>query len=518
MKRIIFIAACIASSQYILAQEPADALRYSWYTSSGTARQQAIGGTGGSLGGDLSALYINPAGLGFYKTGDIVITPGYHLLTSKSTYFNRTEQDKKNNFALGTTGLVFGGGGTRRNGKTRSGAIAIAVNQTANFNSNILYRGQTKQSSYSQKFLDEIANNNDRDGNSVAQNYPFGTSLAFNTYWIDTANGWSSGNKNFVSLATPLLAGEGLLQQQTVVNKGGITEFAVGGAVNFNEKFYAGGTIAFPYLHYKKESTFIEADATNNANNNFDFASITEKLSTNGMGINAKLGVIYKPVDYVRLGLTIHTPTYYTLTDKYNASVTANTENHEGEWTQSSDIFTDGKDAEFKYVLLTPYRIIASASYVLREIEDIRKQRGFLTADIEFINYKASSYSTDETGDNSESTKSYLKSLNKAIDKAYKGAFNFRVGGELKFTTIMVRLGAAYYGNPYKNIAGEKGSRFQLTGGLGYRNKGFFIDAAYVHTMGKDVHFPYRLQSAGFTGATIKNTGGSALLTVGFKI
>jgi len=82
----------------------------------------------------------------------------------------------------------------------------------------------------------------------------------------------------------------------------------------------------------------------------------------------------------------------------------------------------------------------------------------------------------------------------------------------------MVRLGAAYYGNPYKNLNGEKGNRFQLTGGLGYRNKGMFIDLAYVHTMGKDVHFPYRLDSSPFAGARIKNTGGNAVVTVGFKI
>ena len=111
-----------------------------------------------------------------------------------------------------------------------------------------------------------------------------------------------------------------------------------------------------------------------------------------------------------------------------------------------------------------------------------------------------------------------MKSLNDAIDQAYKGAFNFRLGGELKFTTWMVRLGGAYYGNPYKNLAGEKGNRFQITGGLGYRNKGFFIDAAYVHTMGKDVHFPYRLQTAPFTAASIKNMAGNAVLTIGFKI
>ena len=516
MKKIVFMAACIVSSQYMLAQEPADALRYSWYTPNGTARQQAIGGAGGSLGGDISTVFINPAGLGFYKTGDFVLTPAYKLLNNKATYFGRAEKDKKNAFSFGTSGFVLGSGGTR-NGKTRSSAIALAINQTANFNSNILYRGLNKQSSYSQKFLEELSNNNVHT-DAAATDYPFGTSLAINTYWIDTANGWSTGNKTFKSLATPLLAGGGLLQQQTVTSKGGITELALGGAVNYNEKLYVGGTIGIPFLHYKRESTFIEADATTDATNRFDFASITENLTTNGTGINVRAGLIYKPVEYIRLGFTIHSPTYFTLTDKYNASVTANTENYQHEWTQSSETFTGGKDGEFKYNLHTPYRIIASASYVLREIEDVRKQRGFLTADIEYINYKASSYSSAQGADNSQSTKDYLKSLNKAIDKAYKGALNFRLGGELKFTTWMVRLGGAYYGNPYKNIAGEKGSRFQLSGGLGYRNKGFFIDVAYVHTMGKDVHFPYRLQSTAFSGATIKNTGGNAVLTVGFKI
>src|SRR6185503_11241821 len=104
MKKIVFIAACIVSSQYLLAQEPADALRYSWYTSNGTARQQAIGGAGGSLGGDISAVFLNPAGLGFYKTGDFVLTPAYNLLNNKGTYFSRTEKDKKNALSFGTSG------------------------------------------------------------------------------------------------------------------------------------------------------------------------------------------------------------------------------------------------------------------------------------------------------------------------------------------------------------------------------------------------------------------------------
>ncbi|HEX7903404.1 MAG TPA: aromatic hydrocarbon degradation protein [Chitinophagaceae bacterium] len=514
MKNIFFITVFIAVAQNLLAQEPADALRYSWYTSSGTARQQAVGGAMGSLGGDLGATFVNPAGLGFYRTGDFVLTPGYNFLNNKASYYGHTEKDKKNYFSFGTSGFVLGTGQNNEQKKNAS-AFAIAINRTANFGSNLLYRGQTNQSSYSQKFLEEIAGKNDKDANSVAQNYPFGTTLAFNTYWIDTIAGGSANNYQFQTRA-PIATG--LIQENIVNSRGGITELAIAGAGNINDKYYFGATLGIPFLHYEKEASFSEADATNNTTNKFDFATINENLTTSGTGLNLKIGMIYKPVEYLRLGIAIHTPSFFRLTDKYNAMIITDTEGYMGRLNQKSSDFTGGQDAEFKYWYFTPYRIMVSGSYVLREVEDVRKQKGFLTADVEFINYKASSFTTDPDGDNSQSTKDYLKSLNKAIDNAYKAAFNFRVGGELKFTTVMVRLGAAYYGNPYKNIAGEKGSRFQLTGGLGYRNKGIFIDLAYVHTMGKDVHYAYRLQNSPFAGASVKNTGGNAVLTFGFKI
>jgi long-subunit fatty acid transport protein len=98
----------------------------------------------------------------------------------------------------------------------------------------------------------------------------------------------------------------------------------------------------------------------------------------------------------------------------------------------------------------------------------------------------------------------------------YKGAFNFRVGGELKFNIIMARLGFAYYSDPYKEKA-LKGSKMLLSGGLGYRNKGFFIDLTYVHNVSKDINFPYRLNDRENTYASLKQTQGNISATVGFK-
>ncbi|HVM89928.1 MAG TPA: hypothetical protein VMT76_17200, partial [Puia sp.] len=85
MKKI-FLPVFIFVSLKLSAQLPEDALRASWTTPSGTARQQAIGGAMGSLGGEISATFVNPAGLGFYKTNEIVLSPGFRFLSDKSHY------------------------------------------------------------------------------------------------------------------------------------------------------------------------------------------------------------------------------------------------------------------------------------------------------------------------------------------------------------------------------------------------------------------------------------------------
>ena len=85
MKTKLFIVIFFVATK-IYAQEPADALRYSWLTQGGTARNQAIGGAGGSLGGEFSTMFMNPAGIGFYKTSEFVFTPAFSMQKNKSAY------------------------------------------------------------------------------------------------------------------------------------------------------------------------------------------------------------------------------------------------------------------------------------------------------------------------------------------------------------------------------------------------------------------------------------------------
>lgn len=512
MKQLILLCFVFCAHNCLQAQTPEDALRLSWNVPGGTARVQAIGGAMGSLGGDITATFVNPAGLGFYRTGDVVLSPSFRFGKTGSTYLGNATDSTTNKFAIGTTGVVFGGSDGRKN---RSTVVSIAINQTADLKSNFFYRGLNNQSSYSQSFLDEIRNAGIHTGGIVPSEFPFGTSLAYNTFWIDTVGNSPAGDLRFQTRA-PIATG--LYQQNSVHATGGITELSLGIGSSLNDKLMIGGAIGIPFLRFEQQKEFVEADATDNPANNFNYAIFKQGLTTRGAGLNLKAGLIYKAQEYLRLGFAIHSPTLYSLTDVNTAEITTDTEGYGGVQTMSFDDLV-GEASEFRYLHMTPLKILGSVSYVLREIADVTKQKGFLTADIEYVPYGMSSYYTDdENGVTDQETTDYLKALNQTIRSTYKGAFNLRAGGELKFTTFMVRAGAAYYGNPYKNIHDEKGSRLNLSGGLGYRNKGFFVDATYIYAITKDVDVAYRLQDAPYFNASLRNTTGKVLLTLGFKI
>jgi hypothetical protein len=515
-KYLLFINLCISSA--IFAQTPEDALRYSYYPQNGTARNMAIGGAMGSLGGDINATFVNPAGLGFYKTGEFVLTPGFVLNNNKANFRDVANQNKKNSFGFGTSGWVWGWG-DRYKPKV-SNAVSLVVTQTANFNNSIQYKGLNNYSSFSEQFAEEFA----KSGYTIDQvlntnsPLPYGSAPALYTYLIDTVSSIVNGQRVYQVKGAPeyiLDAHQAIRQEMIRTTKGGVTEIALGIAHNYEDKWFFGGTIGLPIISYNSNTNFKESDTSNNINNHFKEFEYTDDFTTKGIGVNAKLGIIYRPQEYIRLGLAIHTPTFMNLKDTRTTTIHTLLENPDGNFKGTSQTFTNNQPGESKYTQTTPFKAVLSASYVFREVSNVKRQRAFITADVEYVNYKGSKFGSNNA-EPTEGEKAYYKQLNSVVKSEYKGNFNFRVGGELKFNTIMGRLGFAYYTNPYKDVP-TKVNKMLLSGGLGYRNKGMFIDLTYVHNIAKDIDLPYRLEDRANTYASLKQQRGNVVATLGFK-
>ena len=97
MKKILSVISLLVGGS-VLAQTPDDVLRTAWFTQQGTARTQAIGGVMGALGGDISAGHINPAGLGLYKTREMVLSPGFFQQNGKFNYRGSDSTGQRGSF------------------------------------------------------------------------------------------------------------------------------------------------------------------------------------------------------------------------------------------------------------------------------------------------------------------------------------------------------------------------------------------------------------------------------------
>lgn len=510
----IFISLLLLIPASLFAQFPQDALRYGYPVMGGTARNMAIGGAMGSLGGDITAAHINPAGIGLYKNSEIVLSPGFQLGTFSYDYLDGSTQSKKNNMLYGTSGFVTGSPNARYR-KASSSAFSISVNQIANYNNRIRYQGSNNFSSWSEQYLEELVRDNVTNFDRLEFGYPLGSSLAFWTFLIDTiANGNNIGGyQSLVPVGGP--GSQAINQVNQIDSRGAAHEVSLAFANNYNERFYLGGSINFPIYSFRQDQTYREEDLSGNNNNDFSFFEYRGFSQTNGFGMNAKFGIIARPVDRLRLGLAFHTPTVAGMTDTYNASITANTERYtvlpQPQTKTSAEL--EGSDIVYEYNLTTPYRFIGSVSYVINEDRDVKKQKGFLTADIEYVNHRGTRYNEINNED-----AGYYDALNEVIKERFRGAINLKVGGELKFDKIMARAGFASFGNPYSESTGLKANRTMVSGGLGYRHYGMFVDLTYVHSFIGDSHIPYFLNDKPNPVAEGNNSRGGLLLTVGFKL
>lgn len=476
-----------------IAQDESDALRYSFLSPMGTARSMGFGSALGSVGGDFTSLSVNPAGIGIYRRSEFMFTPALRINSVDGTYLGDFADASNTRLTVGNIGVVLtkaekGRRYERSGWKTVS--FGFGLNRLADYNRNYTYNGLMKgtgddHSSFSEIFLnDAIA---DPGGTNVNGTLGF---LGYQSYLID------AGSNGYFTYADWT---RGLNQKRSVKERGGLNEliFSLGG--NYEEKLMLGATLGLPIVKFSQDAYFEETDATGSATDSFASFRYNTSLKTSGLGVNLKLGAIFKPNDYFRLGVAVHTPSWLALTDVFNESLTANTQNAYGINSASSI------ENQYSYYITTPWRAIVSGTVMMG-------QYGFITADYEYVDY-ASPRISFENGDNdAESLR------NQRIRNAFQSASNFRLGIEARLDNFFLRGGFGYYGSPYKTSS-SNANRLDLSGGVGFRSGSFFTDLAFVHSAYSQYEQPYVLPDPVVTPtAKLENKLNTLAWTIGWKL
>ncbi len=519
-KRILALLAILFLWQAGYAQTEEDALRYSYLTPGGTARMQSIGGAGISLGGDVSDMGSNPAGIGLFRTSDASITAGFQSKTDEGSYMGQSSSDFKNGVFLQQAGIVIASPGSRRRpSKWKNFSFGFGVNRLANFNETVYYQGENNESSYSDNYLIELAKNHESNYNNMATNYPFGISEGYLAGLIFPIE--NNGTfQDWYSLPSQVLEdGHSLVQSNSTRTKGGLNEVSLAVAGNYDNKLYLGLSLNVPSIKFDRSRDFRETNLTDK-DALLRYYDVVDDLHTTGAGFNGKLGLIYAVNDKVRLGAAFHSPTIFSMHDTYTTSVVTSTTDQGITAATTTDV-TGGYPGDYQYSMTTPWRASAGISVIFGTTPDVSQQHGFVTLDYEYVNYGAARYhfnASDATPDD----KALADALNRSIGELYTGASNLRLGGEMKFDLLALRAGVAYMGSPYASDA--DGDQFRYSAGVGYRNRGFYADLTYVYALQNFSEQPYLIPSDNALGISspppvdLQSRASQILLTIGFKL
>ena len=457
---------------FLFAQSDVDAIRFSQTYLGGTAKTMGMAGSFGALGADASSSTYNPAGLGVYKRTEYALSPSLSFVSAEANYKGTTKSESDEKFAFTNLSMVIT---KETSGKTLTNwSFSFGMNKTADYTGYRLIQGNNNKNS----LLDEYVNYADKVDVENFEDYP-DLDLPWQTYLLN----WNSTNQKYYS-AIP--SGTDILQREIKETSGYQREMYFATGLNFKDKIYTGISIGIPSIHYNSTTNYKEID-NQNVLPYFNNYRLTEELSVEGSGVNVKIGVIAKPMDWLRVGASLHSPTWYSMNDSWENSM-------------SSDIDTatyyDSYTGNFNYQLKTPWKASGSMGFVFGKL-------GLVNVDVDFLDYTSTRFRSSDYDFIAE---------NDAIHNKYKSAFNYRVGGEYNLGVVVLRAGYAHYGSPFKDQKND-GSKSFITGGIGFRAKHFFSDIAYVHATKKEDYYLYPSTSA----AIITNKSDQFVVTIGMR-
>jgi hypothetical protein len=472
--KILCSTALLLSATLLSAQTFDDALRYSFLDPLGTARSVGAGGALGPLGADYSVINTNPAGLAWMRRSEFMITPGLIINTTESTLANGTGNlpfsDAEAGFKLPNIGYVVASRGVN---------FALGLNRIADFNQQFFYRGSSRGS---------IVNRWEEQANAFGIAEGTEAGIAFDAAAVYDNNGFFiSDFTNFSE--TPVM------KEQLVQRSGSLNEFSIAFAGNSQDKLLWGVALGIPFLNYQEEKEYAEEDP-NDEIDFFDNLTYRQNLSATGSGINLKVGVIYRMTQMIRLGASVHTPTYYQVDESFDNDLTYNFTDVEG----PKQGFQQSPLGEFNYNLRSPWRFNAGAGAVFAK-------NGFVTGEVEYINYGSNRFIFDGFSEDEAV-------VNQEIEANLTDAVRLRLGAEYAQGALRLRAGL---GTQQAPLVGDDTWYNSISAGLGLRQDRYFLDFAYRRTGLQGTYSPFVTTEVPQQFINNDTVAEVFLFTVGFK-
>lgn len=476
-----------------------DAYRFSYVQAGGSSRIMAIGGTQWSIGGDVSNIAGNPAGLGFFRSSEASLSLGYSDWAVNTNYLGQRKSYNTTNFNLPNLSYVMANPkeGLGR-GAFKGGAFGISIQRLANFNTEYGF------------FSDQLGNTSiidfylqDANGIRESQIESFGlTGLAYSTYQINPVIFDENGNAiNDPDTYDSFVTGFPF-QDENITQEGSSNQITFSYGANFNHKVFVGGSVGIRNLSFTSRKNYNEEFPDGPLIN----STLSERLFINGSGINLNLGLIYKPIDYLNFGFTFQTPTWYAFNEEYEASTIANYDNYDFE---QEGIVLGRVEALSDYIigtynLNTPLKVGAGTTFFFGK-------NGFISADVDFVDYSNSNIKSRDFDEGPD---------NQVIRSTYTSTLNYRIGAEYRIDIFRLRGGYAYYGDPIANSDFDRSTN-QISGGFGAKINNFSIDLALISQKFNGLYSSYQVLDAQNNNigpvTELENKIFTGMLTLGFS-
>ncbi len=473
MKKYFSLLIFAFSVANIQAQNTTDAVRLSQTGINGTARFQAMSGAFGSLGGDFSAININPAGSAIFNNNQWSVSLSNNILKNDTNYFDTKTNSDKNSVSFNQAGAVLVFENNDKKSDWKKFSLAANYENVANFNNDIFSAG-TNQNSLANYFtsyanadgnlggikLNELENLNYDDLNFADQQ----AWLGYQGFIINP----DVANSDNTSYNSNVRQGGNYKQQNSYSTKGynGILNFNVAG--QYQDWLSVGLNLNSHFTDYRQTTLFTEKNTNpNTAVDRVKSIQFKNDIYTYGSGFSFQLGAIAKLQNDFRIGLAYQSPTWYELNDELTQSV---------QTIQSSTAFTDDNftNTDPKVVnIYEPYQL-QSPSKITGSLSKIFGKKGLISLDVSTKNYNLVSFGP----------KNEFEAKNNDLVTNLKRTIDYRIGGEYRIKKWSLRGGYQYEESPYLNKK-IMGDLYGISTGFGYNWGDTKLDVSYAYAKRK---------------------------------